>query len=855
MEGPEDLVNSPNDIHLRNISEKKLVFTNIQINDEFNSPNKMEYSYTDKISVKEIALKYYRNKDLKGLISEKYWSFIYGLLFWNIIFMKSEHCLNISPVHPQYDYYYNRLKNNEIDMPNDFFKDTFYIDRINAIQSRFEELRKSDISEEIKKSYNAHYNKPCRAIDNWNRFTLDELLIAPTHLHNEQLLTILERLIKNFKEYTLGFPELIIYNSKELFFVEVQGRNDKLSEKQIKWQEYLLTKSKINTVLFTMNKTEGQITSIKNKYNNIPIIQVNDKMNLTDLDTIKIANEEDIKDKQNNVAKIREHIRDEVAESYTQKNEHDLPVKEEDLKGKQNKSVKVEKSNDDHDKSTINDKIIPENNKDFKIEKPEEKQPAIKLDNLKHDKAISSEKLKEHVNHINVETSKAEHNTSVNENKSKKNNNGINVNKLKEYIPVKVEKPKNKNIESNNVEKSKEDNNKSFNVNKLNNKQNIKKEHAISFKTENTEIKLDKSINVETSKKDINDSVKLEKLGEHENTIKKSKNPIKVTIEEKYMLISYLNQIKYRPCLTNIRQLTIIDNLIDSSKIEEYAVKQGYLNKLEGTDKLNTVINSYRIMDLKEILRKHNLKITGRKQELIDRLRDNLNRAELNKEFDKKCYTVTVKGQRLLKNNPQVKFYESHFKHHSLKEYEAFYQENKNIGNMMEVSIKYLEDVGDENINKCKWFSYKWQSIREIAYIYYENDNYEKALNYFIELFICDLNYWDNNCNSMNQDNYINDQYITKLINTINILHLDIISLESIFNKCCINTKIPMLIIPKTEMFRYFIETINEEDINKINEDIKKRINTHHRLNNLHFNSKKEEKEIVNIIKEYPVYK
>lgn len=32
----------------------------------------MEYSYTDKISVKEIAFKYYRSKDLKGLISENY---------------------------------------------------------------------------------------------------------------------------------------------------------------------------------------------------------------------------------------------------------------------------------------------------------------------------------------------------------------------------------------------------------------------------------------------------------------------------------------------------------------------------------------------------------------------------------------------------------------------------------------------------------------------------------------------------------------------------------------------------------------------------------------------------------------
>lgn len=243
--------------NIANIPEKKLVFTNIQA-DEISSRGKIRYNHNSgEVFVEELAMDYYKSRGMNALWTENhYWWFIYGLLFWDIIFMKSEHCMNIPLNHPEFDYNYNMLKNNVIDMPYDFFRDTFYVDRIDAIKSRFDELRNSDISEEIKKSYNSHYNKRCRAIEDWNKYSLDELLIAPTHLHNEQLLSIMERLIKNFNEYRPGLPDLLIYTDKELFLVEVKSRNDTLSNRQIEWHEYLLTNSKINVVIFTVNKTE-----------------------------------------------------------------------------------------------------------------------------------------------------------------------------------------------------------------------------------------------------------------------------------------------------------------------------------------------------------------------------------------------------------------------------------------------------------------------------------------------------------------------------------------------------------------------------------------------------------------------
>ncbi|XP_018576178.1 fanconi-associated nuclease 1 isoform X2 [Anoplophora glabripennis] len=55
------------------------------------------------------------------------------------------------------------------------------------------------------------------------------------------LAKIYERLVKNFREYRSGLPDLLVWNvdRKECKFVEVKGENDKLSVNQTLWLDYL----------------------------------------------------------------------------------------------------------------------------------------------------------------------------------------------------------------------------------------------------------------------------------------------------------------------------------------------------------------------------------------------------------------------------------------------------------------------------------------------------------------------------------------------------------------------------------------------------------------------------------------
>ena len=63
-----------------------------------------------------------------------------------------------------------------------------------------------------------------------------------------------------------GMPDLIVYNEKEVFLVEVKSKNDTLSKDQI-WQHHFLSDIlDIPIVIFMVNKSEIQINAIKKQY-------------------------------------------------------------------------------------------------------------------------------------------------------------------------------------------------------------------------------------------------------------------------------------------------------------------------------------------------------------------------------------------------------------------------------------------------------------------------------------------------------------------------------------------------------------------------------------------------------------
>ena len=323
----------------------------------------------------------------------------------------------------------------------------------------------------------------------------------------------------------------------------------------------------------------------------------------------------------------------------------------------------------------------------------------------------------------------------------------------------------------------------------------------------------------------------------------------------KYNIVLYLNQIKEHPLKKDLWSSNHLDETCTKEQIEEHVLNKGYIKQAEGDENLKNIIPSYTVAELKEVLKKYNLKVSGRKQELIDRLKENLTQEELCAEFNKHSYIVTEEGLKLINENPQVTLYQKYFLHHNLREYEMYYQENK-TDNMEEFSINYLIKEGEKNIEKCDWFCYYWQSLREIAYLYFDYKKFALSLNYFMQLFICELSFWKDNYYSIEYGTPLSEQYIEKLLETVEIVKLDLNELKNQFYDCYNKSKVPLLIIPKEDMFKYFLEVINGTHIEKINREIDSRITVPENLKfEVHFNNSSEMNEVVEKIKLYEIYK
>lgn len=95
---------------------------------------------------------------------------------------------------------------------------------------------------------------------------------------------------------------------------------------------------------------------------------------------------------------------------------------------------------------------------------------------------------------------------------------------------------------------------------------------------------------------------------------------------------------------------TEISSWWDDDEITKLAVRSGHIKYSSGLDTLHN--GKLLVPDLRVILTKYNLKVSGRKSELISRIEDNLSVEQLNKELPEKgvgsAYVLTKKGEEFI---------------------------------------------------------------------------------------------------------------------------------------------------------------------------------------------------------------
>ena len=182
-----------------------------------------------------------------------------------------------------------------------------------------------------------------------------------------------------------------------------------------------------------------------------------------------------------------------------------------------------------------------------------------------------------------------------------------------------------------------------------------------------------------------------------DNTLHKSEYPVIYNLAMFEFLKLYNKNNDFIKSIINVE---CICEDYEEDEVEDLLVKKGYLdgtvdyeNWDDFADKFLTVSN------LKDFLRNNNLKVSGRKQELIDRVRENNLSLD---EFETYDYKITDKGIQYMKDNEWMKFYNIFLQPFEFDDFFRYY--NSHNGDIEDIAYDYLDELfelGKKNNNSA----------------------------------------------------------------------------------------------------------------------------------------------------------
>lgn len=171
-------------------------------------------------------------------------------------------------------------------------------------------------------------------------------------------------------------------------------------------------------------------------------------------------------------------------------------------------------------------------------------------------------------------------------------------------------------------------------------------------------------------------------------------------------------------------------NIEDCNELHKNLIQNGFLKK----SSLKEYLNSKTISELKQILNENNLKKTGKKSEIINRilLEVNPNKIKIEKTF----YSLTEKGAKIIEeNNYIIKLAKMNI---SLEEFEIAKKEKEDLYSFEDVVYSILEKKGLEFFHNKDYGLYR-NTLLDIAILFKKDNNLKKELEYLLKVTYCDL--------------------------------------------------------------------------------------------------------------------
>ena len=292
---------------------------------------------------------------------------------------------------------------------------------------------------------------------------------------------------------------------------------------------------------------------------------------------------------------------------------------------------------------------------------------------------------------------------------------------------------------------------------------------------------------------------------------------------EVFNVLNYLNKGKELEKILEEGQFAAFDSAEDCIG---YLIDEGYLEgeipvsgdgvKLTA-DELS---KKYTVAELKDLLRERGLKVSGKKQELVERLLPALNAQESLDESEPvgDDLKLTEKAQEFLKENEWIDLYKFALVAFRFEDFET-YMEGSSLGNI-ETGLKFCDEIISRAL-VANHFLVFIDALSAKAHVYAYDGDYDSFLDYDLQRYILGLNPIVMDSQTYASYDPINVANITNLRNVLKALKMG--SLKKRFDRIWNKSHIKNVTVPKKTSYKILLRAIDGADIEGLNFDVKEK--------------------------------
>ena len=255
------------------------------------------------------------------------------------------------------------------------------------------------------------------------------------------------------------------------------------------------------------------------------------------------------------------------------------------------------------------------------------------------------------------------------------------------------------------------------------------------------------------------------------------------------------------------------------SSLLEKALTNNFLIK---SDSIVNNIEKIKTSKLKEVLKKHNLKVSGKKQELIERLITNVSKEELKTAFPDLYYILNDKGKSIVQENKHIIYYHKsqYLKDEiSLDKYHDLLKDKTDDSAKYDIALELLKNNAIQNKDNGDWGLYR-NSLLSKARVYEDKQDNQSAIGIYLKICHIDLSGLSNGNVYMPSTLILAPGIISLLRELISKLKLDKETLKEKYFYHAEELKLPKTRFSKEQSLEYLIRAI-EENIVKVNEELR----------------------------------